>query len=33
MKKGNIDFKNVSFAYFEGKDVLKNINLSIKEGE
>ena len=31
--KGNIEFRNVSFAYNEGDYVLKNINFKIKEGE
>jgi ATP-binding cassette subfamily B multidrug efflux pump len=31
--KGNIEFKNVWFAYNEEDYVLKNINFSIKEGE
>lgn len=31
--RGNIDFKNVWFAYNEEDFVLKNINFSIKEGE
>jgi ABC-type multidrug transport system fused ATPase/permease subunit len=31
--KGEIAFKNMSFAYEEGKDVLHDINLSIKPGE
>ncbi len=30
---GSIEFKNVNFAYHEGKNVLKNINFSIKSGE
>ncbi|HQY21760.1 MAG TPA: ABC transporter ATP-binding protein [Ignavibacteria bacterium] len=31
--KGNIEFRNVSFAYNEGDYVLRNINFKIKEGE
>jgi len=31
--KGDISFKNVSFAYHEGKNVLKDINLTLKAGE
>lgn len=31
--RGEIEFKNVSFAYEEGKDVLKNINFKIKSGQ
>lgn len=32
--KGNIEFRDVSFKYTDGKDmVLKNVNLNIKEGE
>jgi ABC-type multidrug transport system fused ATPase/permease subunit len=31
--KGEIAFKNMSFAYEEGKDVLHDINLAIKPGE
>ena len=31
--KGKIEFKNVTFAYNQGEDVLKNINLSIEPGE
>lgn len=30
---GSVSFKNVDFAYKEGKNVLKNINLDIKSGE
>jgi ATP-binding cassette, subfamily B, multidrug efflux pump len=31
--KGKIDFKNVTFGYNSNEDVLKGINLSVKEGE
>ncbi|HEB47144.1 MAG TPA: ABC transporter ATP-binding protein [Candidatus Pacearchaeota archaeon] len=31
--KGEISFKNVSFGYIKGKEILKNINLRIKPGE
>ena len=31
--KGDIEFKNVSFGYNEGESVLKNINLTINNGE
>ena len=31
--KGNIDFKNLTFSYDGFNDVLKNINLSIKQGQ
>ncbi len=31
--KGKIEFKNVTFAYNAGEDVLKNINLTIEPGE
>ena len=31
--RGDIDFKNVSFQYDEGKPVLQNISFSIKAGE
>ena len=30
---GNIEFENVRFAYVEGEDVLKGVDLSIKKGE
>ena len=30
---GEIEFKNVSFAYGKGKNVLENINLHLKSGE
>ena len=30
---GSIEFRNVNFAYHEGKNVLKNVNFSIKSGE
>lgn len=33
VKDGSIEFRNVNFAYHEGKDVLHNINFSIKSGE
>ncbi|SVD57680.1 uncharacterized protein METZ01_LOCUS410534, partial [marine metagenome] len=31
--KGNIEFKDVSFRYVEGEDVLKGINLTVNAGE
>lgn len=31
--KGNVEFKNVCFAYKDGEFVLKNISFSLKEGE
>ena len=31
--RGDIDFKNVSFQYDEGKSVLQNISFSVKAGE
>ena len=31
--RGHIQYKNVSFHYIEGSDVLKNINVEIKPGE
>lgn len=31
--KGNIEFKNIHFAYTPDKPVLKNLNLSIKSGQ
>lgn len=31
--EGNIDFKNVSFSYTKDKEILKNLNFSIKKGE
>ena len=31
--KGNIEFKNVSFQYVQGVDVLKDISIEIKAGE
>ena len=30
---GSIEFRSVNFAYHEGKNVLKNVNFSIKSGE
>ncbi len=33
VKDGSIEFRNVSFGYKEGVDVLKDINLDIKSGE
>ena len=33
VENGSIEFRNVNFAYHEGKNVLKNINFSIKSGE
>ena len=33
VKDGSIEFRDVSFAYHRGKEVLKDINLSIKSGE
>ncbi len=33
VKNGDIQFKNVDFAYHEGKNVLKNVNLNIHSGE
>src|SRR3989344_1668822 len=33
MKRGNIEFKNVSFIYDSGQDVFENFNLTIKSGE
>ena len=30
---GSIEFRNVNFAYHEGKNVLKNVNFGIKSGE
>ncbi len=33
VENGAIQFKNVNFAYHEGKNVLKNINLTINSGE
>jgi len=32
-KKGDIEFKKVSFGYRPGEDVIKNLNFSIKGGE
>ncbi len=31
--KGNIEVKNLSFGYLDNKPVLKNINITIKEGQ
>ncbi|HBH11955.1 MAG: Lipid A export ATP-binding/permease protein MsbA [Clostridiales bacterium 38_11] len=31
--KGDIDFKNVSFRYKNGEEVLKSFNLSVKQGQ
>ncbi|GFR35972.1 ABC transporter ATP-binding protein [Thermobrachium celere] len=31
--EGNIEFKNLSFSYKDGKEVLKNITFDIKKGE
>ena len=31
--KGDITFKNVSFSYKEGEEVLENFNLEVKRGE
>ncbi len=31
--KGEIEFKNVSFSYVEGEDVLKDVNVHIEPGE
>lgn len=31
--KGNVTFENVTFAYEEGKDVLKNVSFEVKAGE
>ena len=33
VKDGSIDFKNVSFEYHKGKEVLSNINLHINSGD
>ena len=30
---GDVDFKNVTFAYDEEKDILRNLNFSVKRGE
>ena len=31
--KGNVEFKNVTFGYEEGVNILENINMDIKQGE
>ncbi|SKA01752.1 ABC transporter ATP-binding protein [Anaerorhabdus furcosa] len=31
--KGNVEFRNVSFHYLPGEPVLKNFNLTVKEGQ
>lgn len=31
--KGNIEFKDVSFSYVQGKDLLKNLNLKVNVGQ
>lgn len=31
--KGEIEFRNVTFSYLEGKPIVKNLNLTIKPGE
>lgn len=33
IEKGDVEFKEVYFAYVPGEDVLKNINLSVKQGQ
>lgn len=33
INSGSVEFRNVSFGYSEGKNCLRNINLSIKSGE
>lgn len=33
LKDGNVEFKDISFAYKEGVNVLKNINFKVKPGE
>lgn len=30
---GEVEFENVSFSYFKGKEVLKNFNLKVKQGQ
>ena len=31
--KGSISFRNINFSYFEGTEILRNINLEIRPGE
>ena len=31
--RGEIEFKNVSFSYVDGEDVLKDVNVHIEPGE
>ncbi len=31
--KGNIEFENIDFSYIEGEQVLRNFNLSVKQGQ
>lgn len=33
LKKAEVEFKNVSFSYVEGTEVLKNINFKVEEGQ